>query len=115
MTLTERRPDLIEFIIRVPGLVILLTHEDPLSSDIIFGTQNNSPDLMSPTNVATIRSQISKLAEMSAQFFKHAARIKLASWRSLDTPSSSALQIQRQALIALYPKDHLKVKFIKNL
>lgn len=64
---------------------------------------------MTPTNVATIRSQIAKLAEMSAQFFKHAARIKLTSWRSFDATCASALQMQRQALVTLYPKDHLKV------
>jgi hypothetical protein len=69
---------------------------------------------MSSTNVAIIRSQIAKLAEMSAQFFKYAARIKLTSWRSLDAASSSALQMQRQTLIALYSKDHLKVGSIKS-
>jgi hypothetical protein len=110
--LTERRPDLIEFNVRAPGLVAIITHEDPLSSDLVFGALNTHSDLMSPANVASIRAQIAKLSEMSAQFFKHAAKIKLTSWESMDSGvSPSALEMQRQASVALYPKDHLKVKF----
>lgn len=48
---------------------------------------------------------------MSAQFFKRAANIKLASWKMTGNEhnSFSVLQQQRQALISLYSQDHLKL------
>jgi hypothetical protein len=105
--LTERRPDLVEFTVRAPGLVLMLTHDDPLSADNIYSHSSNDP--MSVANVTLIRTQIQKLSDMSNQFFKRAANIKLTSWKAAGSDALSVLQQQRQALIPLYPQDHLKV------
>ncbi|KAI6239750.1 hypothetical protein M3Y99_00541400 [Aphelenchoides fujianensis] len=104
LTLTEKRPDLLNFEVKLPAFLLVITHDDPLSVDEIRAAGGaNATNGGQAMNVADIRAQIDQLEERAVAFFRQAERHVLVSAKPL------ASQFERDACARLYPHDHVRL------
>ncbi|KAI6171646.1 Autophagy-related protein 2 [Aphelenchoides besseyi] len=99
-TLTEKRPDLLHFDMKLPALYLFVTHDDPLSSETLGAMANGNENTLSATD---IRTQIAALRERADEFFHKATHHIPISAQLL------AADVERDACARLYVQDHLRV------
>ncbi|CAD5218348.1 unnamed protein product [Bursaphelenchus okinawaensis] len=95
LTLTERRPNVFLFTFKMPSLVMIVTHDDPLSVDNIRKLRQSDPQ--------AVCNQVKALKERADNFFKAALQ------PSPLIVTGAPLDQQRATFTALYPHDHLKL------
>lgn len=98
LTLVERRPNVFSFNFRVPSLVLIVTHEDPLSAENIRRLRQAPA-----AEKSSIQAEILALQKRAEAFFARALK---------PTPlvlTGGPLDEQRQQFTRLYEKDHLKL------
>lgn len=99
-TLVERRPDVFTLALRVPTLVLAITHDDPLGVENIRRLREEEGSVEPvESHLSIIRNVCNKMSNRANDFFSKAMSIKLAK-RQLDE--------QRGVLSGLLNTDHLR-------